>query len=133
MRWAHLPRAFGAILIPMSRLQVLVLLVLVGVVAQPFSGLDCSPRGAQRLPCCDEPAAGCPQVGNAAACCQGAPASSDSGAVVAARPQSRPDDVLVIVAAQATALAPPALAAAFGGYARRPVESPPRPPAVLRL
>ena len=53
--------------------------------------------------------------------------------MVAARPQSRPDDVLVMVAAQATVLAPPALAAAFGGYVRRPVESPPRHPAVLRL
>ena len=108
-------------------------LLLVGLGFQPFAGLDCSPRGAKRLPCCDERAAGCHQVGNAAACCQSAPASSDFGTVVAARPQSRPDDVLVMVAAQATVLAPPALAAAFGGYVRRPVESPPRHPAVLRL
>ena len=117
----------------MSRVQAWVLLLLVGVVAQPFAGLDCSPRGAERLPCCDEPAAGCHQVGNAASCCQGAPALPDSGTVVAARPTSRPDEALAMVAALATVLAPPTLTTAFGAYPRRAIESPPRPPAVLRL
>ena len=116
----------------MSRVQALVLPLLVGLGLPPLSALDCSPRGAERLPCCDEPAAGCHQIGDAA-CCPDAPVSSGSAAAVAARPPARPDDALVMVAVHATVLAPPAFAADHPALARRAVESPPRPPSVLRL
>jgi hypothetical protein len=117
----------------MSRFHSLALLVLVGVTLQPLAGLDCSPRGSERLPCCDEPQAGCHQVAAAAACCQDAPSSSDSGSVVAASPNARPHDALAPMAAQPAVVAPLVRAAGFAELARSTVESPPRAPAVLRL
>lgn len=117
----------------MSRFHALALLVLVGVTLQPLSGLDCSPRGAERLPCCDAPQAGCHQVGDAAACCQDAPASSDSGTVVAASPNARQGDALAPMAAPRAVVAPPVRAVGFAELVRSTVESPPRAPAVLRL
>ena len=122
----------GGILISMSRLSVFVLTVVVGLGLAPLSGLDCSPRGAERLPCCDEPASACHQIGDAG-CCPNASPSSGSGAVAAAPPTARPHDSLVMAAAHAIVLARPAFTTDFPAFARRAVESPPHPPAVLRL
>jgi hypothetical protein len=127
------PCGFGGILMPMSRRQVLVLLLWVGVVLQPLAGLDCSPRGQKRLPCCDEPAAGCHRVGAAVSCCPEVPASTDSSTVVAARPTSRPHDVLGMVVAHEAVAPLPLFAAGLGAFKHSAVEPPPRPPAVLRL
>ena len=117
----------------MSRRYALVLLLGAVVVLQPLAGLDCSPGGPQRLPCCDEPAAGCHQIGSAAACCPDAPAPSESSTMAAARPTSRPHDVPVIVATHGAVPAPPVFAGGFAAFTRSTVDPPPRPPAVLRL
>jgi hypothetical protein len=117
----------------MSRLQALSLAALVGVVFQPMSGLDCSPRGIERLPCCSGSDAGCHQIGEAAACCQELPSGADSGSAVAAASTSRPLDDVGMASTPASLPSPPVVAAGFAAYVRSNAPSPPRRPAVLRL
>jgi hypothetical protein len=101
------------------------------VLSVPGPGLDCFAPAQDPLPCCEHP--GSQQMGEAPACCQNAPLSSNRSVVAAASPSPRHHDGFVAVPGPLTALAPPAFVTDVVAFASSSALPPPRRPAVLRL
>ena len=117
----------------MSLSRLLAFALVLAVLFAPCPGLDCSTKTHDPLPCCPSSARDGRQVGDAPACCQNGPFSSARGMVAAASPSPRHVDGFLILSGSATLGPSPAFAVDVLAYAARSVESPPPPPAVLRL
>lgn len=118
----------------MSRLRVFVLLLSSGFVVSPMASLYCDARDAADMACCQGDMAECNQPGKTENCCQVAPTSQESAAIVGKAPDQRVAlDAVVLPVLSLSTLPPPAVHPRVTWSVALQVDPSPPRASVLRL